>query len=233
MSQVRSISPSAPAGRVFPVAFCPVLLGRDCVRPFTFTFTFICTENHHSDGGAVSQSVTVFHGPAPRARTPPSALRPAPPERAGTAAPGLTTSSRNGFPCSNWAGFGRLGEVAVRVDRTAVPLCGVCGAHCARKRGEIASARGTSTRTRTRARAVADALDFQNAIRSPAAATATVVRCVTMCRAMCDPRRPARVFEFLRSRARFPPYTRYTARAESGDRARWPRARAAPPHMCG
>ena len=83
------------------------------------------------------------------------------------------------------------------------------------------------------ARAVADALDFQNAIRSPAAATATVVRCVTMCRAMCDPRRPARVFEFLRSRARFPPYTRYTARAESGDRARWPRARAAPPHKCG
>ena len=83
------------------------------------------------------------------------------------------------------------------------------------------------------ARAVADALDFQNAIRSPAAATATVVRCVTMCRAMCEPRRPARVFEFLRSRARFPPYTRYTARAESGDRARWPRARAAPPHKCG
>ena len=87
------------------------------------------------------------------------------------------------------------------------------------------------------ARAVADALDFQNAIRSPAAAAATVVRCVTMCRAMCramcEPRRPARVFEFLRSRARFPPYTRYTARAESGDRARWPRARAAPPHKCG
>ena len=85
------------------------------------------------------------------------------------------------------------------------------------------------------ARAVADALDFQNAIRSPAAATATVVRCVTMCRAMCDPRRPARVFEFLRSRARFPPYshTLHTARAESGDRARWPRARAAPPHKCG
>ena len=192
--------------------------------PFTFTFTFICPENHHSDGGAVSQSVTVFHGPAPRARTPPSALRPAPPERAGTAAPGLTTSSRNGFPCSNWAGFGRLGEVAVRGNLTAQRFpCAVFAERTALENGGKSSS----------ARAVADALDFQNAIRSPAAATATVVRCVTMCRAMCEPRRPARVFEFLRSRARFPPYTRYTARAESGDRARWPRARAAPPHKCG
>ena len=99
-------------------------------------------KNHHSDGGAVSQSVTVFHGPAPRARTPPSALRPAPPERAGTAAPGLTTSSRNGFPCSNWAGFGRLGEVAVRGNLTAQRFpCAVFAERTALENGGKSSAR--------------------------------------------------------------------------------------------